>query len=134
MKIMRVRRAKQLYSITVTYNGKNISVTALFDSGNLLKEPVTGKGVSLIEWDIARALFDVDCSAEDIVKNVEGLKLYVVPYRTVGEKRGIIYAFCADSIEISDGNRLIVNALIGLYDGKLSEENEYNALLSAELI
>lgn len=134
MKITRARRAKQLYAVTVTHNGKNISVTALFDSGNLLREPVTGKGVSLVEWDTARKLFGVDCPVEDMVKNVDGIKLYVVPYRTVGEKRGIIYAFRADSIEIADGHRLIGNVLVGLYDGKLSEKNEYNALLSAELI
>ena len=31
--------------MSVTHNDKTVTVTALFDSGNLLKEPVTGKYV-----------------------------------------------------------------------------------------
>ena len=134
MKILRRKRAKRLYDITVIYGSKKITVTALFDSGNLLKEPITGKAVNLIEWKKARSLFCGDYTAETIIFNDEGIKLYAVPYRTVGIKSGIIYAFSPDRIEILGENRTIDNALVGLYDGRLSKGNEYNALLSADMI
>lgn len=133
IKFLQRRRLKRLYIITVTYRGKKITVPALFDSGNLLREPVTGKAVSIIEWNRARELLDTECEFEELVENISDIKLWAVPYHSVGNKSGILLAFAADSLEIHEENRIVDNTLVGLYKGTLSDNNEYNALLNAAI-
>ena len=134
MKLVQKKRIKRLHNMIVTHRGKKIFVTALFDSGNLLKEPITGRCVCLVEWDSLRELFDGCGSVEDIISHIEEIQLFAVPYRTVGVQSGIIYSFLPDCLELTAENRIIENTLIGIYDGKLSKRNEYNALMNAEMM
>lgn len=134
LKFMQIRRAKRLYTITITHSGKKITVTALFDSGNLLREPVTGKCVSLVEWNAAKQLFDEQCDYEELINHAGTMKLWAVPYHGVENRSGIIFAFLADSVVISEEHRVIEKTFIGLYSGRLSGNNEYNALLNSALL
>ena len=134
MKLSEKRRTKQRYIMTVTIGGRKMDFTALFDSGNLLREPISGKSVSIVEWDSARKLFGESKDVCDIYEMTDGALLRVVPFHTVAAGSGTMLAFMADSIELKDENRIIENTFIGLYEGRLSENNEYNALLNSALL
>lgn len=134
LRLMQKRRLRRLYIITITHRGKNITVPALFDSGNLLREPVTGKSVSLVEWDEARKLFDEPCEFEELIYHADTMKLWAVPYHGVENKSGIMFAFLADSVAIPEEQRVIEKTFIGLYGGSLSKNSEYNALLNSALM
>ncbi|MBQ2670944.1 MAG: sigma-E processing peptidase SpoIIGA [Clostridia bacterium] len=95
---------------------------------------MTGRCVCLVEWDSLRELFDGCGSVEDIISHIEEIQLFAVPYRTVGVQSGIIYSFLPDCLELTAESRIIENTLIGIYDGKLSKRNEYNALMNAEMM
>ena len=60
VKMFKNRKNKKYYILNVTHNDRTITVSALFDSGNLLKEPITGKYVSILEWEAAKELFDTE--------------------------------------------------------------------------
>lgn len=134
MKLSEKRRTKQRYIMTVTIGGRKMDFTALFDSGNLLREPISGKSVSIVEWDSARKLFGESKDVCDIYEMTDGALLRVVPFHTVAAGSGTMLAFMADSIEVKSENRIIENTFIGLYEGRLSENNEYNALLNSALL
>jgi len=105
---------KNILHISVLYNGDNIIVSALEDSGNLLREPVTNKPVMIAERD----LFNI--------REKEGK--FVVPFHSLGCESGIIYAVRPEKAEYMGEE---IDVLIGLYDGKLSKNNEYNALIGS---
>ena len=44
----KVKEQKQLYDVVLIQNGNNIELKALFDTGNLLIEPISGKQVSVL--------------------------------------------------------------------------------------
>ena len=134
IKMFKNRKNKKYYILKLTHNDKTITLTALFDSGNLLKEPVTGKHVTIVEWEKVKELLGVDYEFSDIEKYAEKLKLWVVPFHALGKPDGMMFAFLADRLTIPEAKRTEERVFIGIYEKKLSENREYSALLSADLI
>lgn len=134
VKVFKNRKNKKYYIMNVTHNNKTISVSALFDSGNLLKEPITGKCVNILEWEQAQKLFDVECQFDDIVNHAEDMKLWVIPFNSLGNSSGVMFAFLADKIILPEKKKTIDKTFIGLYGSKLSKNEEYHALLNAGLL
>ena len=120
--------------MSVTHNDKTVTVTALFDSGNLLKEPVTGKYVSILEWDYVKKLFGAEYEFSDIENHAEEMKLWVIPFNSLGNSSGMLFAFLADNITIPEEKKIIDKTFIGIYGGVLSKNNEYHALINAGLL
>lgn len=134
IKVFKNRKNKKYYIMSVTHNDKTVTVSALFDSGNLLKEPITGKYVSILEWEEAKKLFDADYEFSDIENHAEDMKLWVIPFNSLGNPTGIIFAFLADSITIPEENKTVDKTFIGIYGNKLSKNKEYHALINAGLL
>ena len=116
----------------MTHNDRTITVSALFDSGNLLKEPITGKYVSILEWEAAKELFDTEIEFSDIENYIEDMKLWAVPFNSLGNSSDV--AFLADEINIPEENKTIDKTFIGLYGSRLSNNEEYHALINAGLL
>ena len=134
IKMFKNRKNKKYYILTLTHHDKTITLTALFDSGNLLREPVTGKYVTIVEWEKVKELIGADYEFSDIEKHAEELKLWVVPFRAIGKSDGMLFAFIADRLSIPEEKRTEERVFIGIYDKNLSVNREYSALLSADLI
>lgn len=134
VKMFKNRKNKKYYILNLTHNNKTITLTALFDSGNLLKEPITGKYVTIVEWEKVKELIEADYEFSDIDKHAEELKLWVVPFRALGKADGILFAFIADRLTIPEEKLTAERVFIGIYDKPLSSRSEYSALLSADII
>ena len=122
--LLKERRRKRLYEIKIEYNGKTAAVTALYDSGNLLKEPVTGKSVIVAEWDAVKDILGGDLSG------LEGI--WFIPYRAVNGENGSVPAFLADNVTIS--GKETGRIFIGMTKNELSRTNEYRALIGAGIL
>lgn len=134
IKMFKNRKNKKYYIMSVTHNNKTITVPALFDSGNLLKEPITGKYVNILEWESAKKLFDLNCGFAEIGSHAEEMKLWAVPFKSLGNQSGILFAFIADKIEIPEEKKCLDKSFIGIYEKPLSRGNEYHALINAGLL
>ncbi len=134
VKAFKNRQNKRYCIMSVTHNGKTVTVTALFDSGNLLKEPITGKEVSILEWEEAKKLFSAECEFDDIEKHIEEMKLWAIPFHSVDNPSGILFAFLADRVVIEDEKKTIGKSFVGIYGGRLSKNEEYHALVNAGLL
>ncbi len=132
IKLLKKRKNKKYYMMTVKHGDKTIRVKALFDSGNMLKDPVSGKCVTILEWDEAKKLFDAKAQYSDLSEHIGEMKLRIIPFRSLGNPSGIIFAFYPDSVSVEgrDGG----DCFIGIYGGRLSKNNEYHALIGAGLI
>lgn len=117
MKISRRKKKKQLHRLNIVKNKKSVEVTAIFDSGNLLKEPISGMNVIVADEFAVKKLLSDDVK-------IDGIRL--VPYKTISGQ-GIMKAFLADEVTID--NCETKRFYIGMSPVKLSSENEYNALI-----
>jgi stage II sporulation protein GA (sporulation sigma-E factor processing peptidase) len=122
--ISRRKLGKYTYNIEIFTKSSSVTVTALLDTGNELKEPITNLPVIIVEKS---AVTGIDTSLYD--------KLYI-PYKVVSGQANFLEAFKPEKIKISydKDNFQYKNAVIGISDIKLSEFNEYQALLSRDII
>lgn len=116
----RVSNDRYFYIVKIYYGKDTITAKALADTGNSLVEPITKKPVSIIENIKFKNL------------NKEKMKLIYVPYNSIGKEGGLMEAYIADKMVIDD---MIINKpIIGLYNGKLSHNNQYNMILHPNLM
>lgn len=51
---------KLFYDVKITYHGKSVVVRALYDSGNGLDEPISGKMVHIAKYEVLKPLLEGD--------------------------------------------------------------------------
>ncbi len=96
--------------VLLEVNGKRRFLTALVDSGNGLREPISGKGVQVVEWSalpscLPEGITQAACAApaEHLAKLSvvwpEG-RLRLLPCRTVQQAEGFLLAFTAQRVKV----------------------------------
>lgn len=122
--------------LTVTYRGRKVTLPALLDTGNGLREPLSGLPVTVCSLEAVAPLLDPEAlnvlrAYPDPAKAVEALgerqnySFILVPYRAVGTKGGMLPAFRPDSVRA--GLREI-DTLIAVDPGGLGEGAGYCAV------
>ncbi len=113
--------------VELTYGEKKVSLTALQDTGNTLRDPVTGADVLVVGADVAQKLTGLTRSQlrspVEFLDAIPGLRL--IPYRTVGQASGFLLALKMSEVKIGNrrGNLLVAFAPEGLHP-----EGAYQAL------
>ena len=81
-----VKNRSRLVNVSLSHQGETLKFTALYDTGNELRDPVTGEGVLVVSQSIAQKLTGL--SEEALAHPVESIVLLpglrLVPYQTVG--------------------------------------------------
>lgn len=119
------RRQNSLYRAKLFFGKQQVTVQGFIDTGNRLKEPITGKAVHIIQAEAAKLL-----TSEE-----EKPMSFLVPYHAVGTENGLLTAIRIDRMELTakDSSRIVIERpLLGLYDGKISSNEEYQLILHAE--
>lgn len=125
--LFRLRSTEQnLCQVVLQFQGRSISVKALKDTGNRLREPVFGKPVSILTQK----------RKEELCQGAEVL-CYPVPFHSIGKANGILQAFYADCmyIQTQEGQiRIWERPLLGITKEPLSSKEEYDMILHPELL
>lgn len=138
----------RIYEITIHLNQKTKTVKALLDTGNLLKEPITGVPVMVVEKRaleefIPTSILDhIDEIIGGDVDNIEDenmeyiSKLKIIPFTSLGKSNGMLLGMKAEKItvHIEDTEEEIPNIIIGIYDQIFSKNNQYAALIGLEAL
>ena len=133
-------------NINIKIQGKEKKIKVMVDTGNLLKDPISGMSVIVIEhtelYDILpKELLnnlekilggDLKGIPEDI-KNEYLSKLRVIPYSSLGKQNGMLLGIKADEVKVED-ETIKNNVIIGIYNKALTKRGEYNGLIGIELI
>lgn len=104
--------------VELTYGDKKLKIVALRDTGNCLKDPVTGMSVLIVSPIVAQKLVGLTIEQlKDPVMTmgaVPGLRL--IPYRTVGKGNGLLLAMRFSKVRIGhwQGSKLVAFAPEGL--------------------
>lgn len=113
---------------------RTLQLTALVDSGNTLRDPITGEGVVIIGPGPAKSLTGL--SREQLENPLETLAnqplpgLRLVPYRTVGKGQGMLLALRFPDVTVA-GNR--GSRLVAFAPAALGEGTMYQALTGGSL-
>lgn len=136
------REEKNLYQVSICHKGREAACTALYDTGNSLREPVTGKIVHMAEQEILKEILEGDETVRE--------KICVIPYHSVGKEHGILYGIRVEKIVIhnagehniedsncisSDENKngiVLEQPVVAIYKGKLSAIGEYTMILNKD--
>ena len=118
--------------VIITDGGRSVELVALRDTGNTLRDPVTGEPVVVIGADAAEKLTGL--SAEAFSTPMETLLRYpgyrLIPYHAVGQPGGMLLAKRYTNVRM--GNRRGA-VLIGFAPEVISRAGEYQALTGGAL-
>lgn len=140
---------KDIYKeIDVSIEQKIIRVKAIVDTGNMLKEPITGKPVIVIEHtclynilpkeildNIEKILGgDLENISEEI-KNKYLTRLKFIPFSSLGKQNGMILGISPQFIKIcGEEDRKIKDIIVGIYNKSLTKDGSYRALIGMDII
>ena len=146
----RSRAANCFVSLYIAIDGDGIWIPALVDTGNELKDPISGYPVVIVETEAISPLLP-EKIREAFCKQGAGLmhfdtplletgwisRFRIVPYRSLGCENGMLPGFKPDYIEIDEkgqDKKDFKDVIVCLYDKRLSDTNKYNALLAPDLV
>ncbi len=96
--------AQRYVPISICYGGRTLGLTALWDTGNTLRDPVSGDPVLVVEAAIAEKLLPL--SPEQLAHPVETMAsvkmpgLRLIPYSAVGQSAGLLLGIRPDRVEV----------------------------------
>ncbi len=106
-------------------------MSALSDTGNLLKDPISSYPVIIADKKSVMPLFPSGVpDAQSLVTG--GANLRVIPYSSIGAKNEIMTGFIPDMIEI-DG-KVKKDVVIGISENTICDTDEYNALINPNIL
>lgn len=124
----------ELLPVTLTLDGRRVALTALHDTGNTLRDPMTNAPVLLVHWTVARRLLPQSgalCAADfaqpyALLLRWRPYHPRLIPYRAVGTAGGVLLAIRCDSIQI--GKRRYSGGLAAFSPTAISDGGQYEAL------
>ena len=131
-------------NIKVNRNSKYTYINAIIDTGNFLREPITKTPVIVVEKDVL-----INIVPDYILNNLNEIingkdfdledyssKIRIIPFTSLGKENGILLGLRADSVEIDlEENTInITDVIIGIYNGHLSKNGKYKALIGLDLL
>lgn len=119
-------------------------ITAIIDTGNFLKDPITKIPVIVAEIDSLDGLFPSEIlhNASKIINGGDmdlgeyASKIRVIPFKSLGKDNGLLLGIKIDKayIEYQDNVHEIKNIIVGIYNGNLSRSGKYEGLVGLDSI
>lgn len=134
---------KNIFPITLSFQGKVHKAYGYYDTGNLLTEPYTGMPVSIISMRFLQEILPEDIS-EGLINIMEkqgelentkfaGINPRFIPCRTIGQGEGIITVITLDELCIHTPGEVIhiSKPVFGLAQAPFALDKEYEVLLNS---
>ena len=136
-------------NVSIFINGKEKQIKAFIDTGNLLKDPISGIPVIVVEVSELEEMIP-----KEIVKNLNEilqgkdtkvlteipedykLKFRIIPFSSLGKQNGLLLGFIADKVMINleETKSELSNIIIGIYEKNLTKNGLYTGLVGIDII
>ncbi len=135
-----------LFNLELSVEGKVLGLTALVDTGNNLRDPVSGLPVVVVDWQSLKKVMPREVMAffkstweslpDDLVETPMGRRLRLIPYENISGIRGVLPGFRPEHMSLLEegGNRTKMDAIVGVSGKPLSPSGLYQALLHPDLV
>lgn len=136
------------YQIQITWDGNELNLNALLDTGNRLHDPLTKLPVVIIEFNQVKKFLPVEI-IELIEKmqsgelgmdwelpNVWEERIRVLPFKSIGKEHGILIGFRPDSLKVWQKQQAIIHdqVVVGICNRSLSSEGAFHALIPPAIL
>lgn len=145
----KITKKDVICKVKIKLNGKEIVLNTMVDTGNMLKEPITGNPVVVVEKVV---LYDL--IPKEILNNIESIlggdfekipenikneyipRLKIIPFSSLGKQNGMLVGIKPEKLEVINEQSIEDrdNAIIGIYNKSLTKRGEYNALIGIDLL
>ncbi|MGB9840981.1 sigma-E processing peptidase SpoIIGA [Thermovenabulum sp.] len=148
--LKKVNKEDMILDIQYTLNNRSGKAKALLDTGHELKEPIDGLLVVIIELEKIREIlerkdfdiikkFYINPDYNSLVNNISDdikKRLRIIPYKTIGNTNGILLGIKIDFLKIywKGKTSILENVILGLFEGALSSDGSYRALINYDFI
>lgn len=138
-------RWKNIYPVTLSYQGNVQQFFGFWDTGNLLVDPINGDGVFVVKPEVLEAMLPEEkrdrlMHLQEDPGELEGTKLtdlqpHFLPYKTVG-KEGVMLAMVLDDLCIHTPGEVIhaANPVLALAVEPSALGKEYQVLLNSRIL
>lgn len=115
------KQKQMLCAVSLLYKGCVRKTVGLWDTGNLLWDPLHNKPVCIVDRNILKPQIE----EEELI--------YQIPYRTVGHPTGFLNAVIVDCMIVElDGQKYVLQRpVLGLSDTSLSGDGSYHLILNS---
>ena len=126
--------SREYVPLTLTYGGQCASIIALRDSGNTLRDPITGQQVLVVSGSVGQRLTGL---TEDQLRHpletlaqrpIPGLRL--IPYKAVGQNGGFLLGVRMEQIKVGDS---VTDAVVAFAAEDFGRGEVYQALTGGAL-
>lgn len=123
------RAGDRIVPVELTLGDRKVKLNALVDTGNMLKDPVTGSQVLVLGAQLSQTILGLEQPMlSDPITAVErsqikGLRL--VPYSSIGKKAGLLLALAMDQVRINGKN---AGRLVAFSPQVIGAGEDYQAL------
>lgn len=136
-------------NISIFINGKEKQIKAFIDTGNLLKDPISGIPVIVVEVSELEEMIPKEI-VENLNEILQGkdtkvlteipedykLKFRIIPFSSLGKQNGLLLGFIADKVMINleETKSELSNIIIGIYEKNLTKNGLYTGLVGIDII
>jgi len=134
-------KLRQIKTVDIFCDGKSVTVSGMLDTGNLLLDPITKYPVILVNFSDIKQIINKDLEKfleenDNLCVNINRRiinKIRLIPYKN-SSSNDILKGFKPDYIVIKEEKeRKITDVIIAVTYNKLSENNEFNAILNPQI-
>lgn len=145
----RTDKSNYMRTVTISMGGASCTLKAFIDTGNELTDPMTGKHVIVANIESLRNILGEELYS-NILKfysgkgsNYESLltengnyRLKIIRYNTISSKGEMMVIVTPDNVDVKGNVRSItaVDAVIGISLKKISQKEDYDALLFHKIL
>ena len=133
------KRSKHVFKdVVISISGKVKEIRLLLDTGNLLREPYTGKPVMIVEKNALKSVIDGDLfnDLDEMLKGKETIPdgMFLIPYRSLGNSSGFLLGIKPDFVALKKNGKKFYNVVIGICDENISETKSYSGIFGLETL
>lgn len=134
-----------LMQVEIALDGQSICLKGMVDTGNQLRDPLSGLPVIIVDWDSLKPIIPQEMSyffqaawdkaASKLASPPAGTRLRLIPFTGVSGNSGILPGFKPDALYLTGKQgRFKKAAVVGVSGKPLSRRGLYQALLHPELV
>ena len=141
----RLSQEDMICSVEIYIGNKSKKIKALIDSGNMLKDPINGYPVLVVERNKIKEILspkllenisiieggDINKIDKDFIN-----KIRLIPFNSLGKENGMLIGIKVEKIKITfkEKEEYIKDVIIGIYNKKITRESKYNGLIGLDLL
>lgn len=145
----RIEKSNYIRKITINNGSSSKTLRAFIDTGNELIDPMTGKPVIVTNIESIRNILgeelykqilnfydNNDNNYERLLTGNNEVNLRIIRYSTISSKNESMVCLTPDEIKVktNDNHMITADAVIGIYPKKISQKEDYDALLFNKIL